>query len=73
MKRFCNPFLSFSAFFLICLAVSGIIQREGQERMQALPAFFVGGGLIISGFIRRTERRKMLLLEIRNSQKMKSF
>ena len=73
MKRFGNPLLSFSALFLVCLATLGIIQREGREKVQSLPAIFVGTGLIIASSIRRTRRRKMLLSEIKDSQEIKSF
>ncbi len=73
MKRFGNPFLSFSAFLLVCLAIAGIIQREGKEKVQTIPAFLVGSGLIIASAIRRTRRRKMLLLEIKDIKKNKSL
>ena len=69
MKRFGNPFLSFAAPLLIMLAILGIVQREGKERVQSLPAFCVGGGLILASAIRRGRRRKMLLFEIRNTEK----
>ena len=68
MKRFGNPFLSLAATFLIVLALFGLLQREGRERVQVIPAISVGGGLIIASLIRRNRRRKMLLFQIRSSQ-----
>ena len=69
MKRFGNPLLSFAAPLLIMLAILGVVQRDRKERVQSLPAFFVGGGLILASAIRRGRRRKMLLFEIRNTEK----
>lgn len=65
MKRFWNPLLSLAAPFLIVLALFGLLQREGRERVQVIPAISVGGGLIIASLIRRNRRRKMLLFKIR--------
>ena len=69
MKRFGNPLLSFAAPLLIMLAILGVVQRDRKERVQSLPAFFVGGGLILASAIRRGRRRKMLLFEIRSTEK----
>ena len=69
MKRFGNPLLSFAAPLLIMLAILGVVQRDRKERVQSLPAFCVGGGLILASAIRRGRRRKMLLFEIRNTEK----
>ncbi len=66
MKRFSNPFLTLGAPFLIVVAMMGLLQREGSDRWQCLPAFIVGFGLIISGALERRGRRKKLLLAIRN-------
>ena len=68
MKRFGNPVISFASAFLVLLAILGLFQRDGREKIQSLPAFFVGGGVIFAGVIRRSRRRKMLLLQIRNSR-----
>ena len=69
MKPIGNYLISLGAPFLILLAVFGLLQREGREKVQALPAGCVGGGLIITSAIRRKNRRKMLLLEILHSNK----
>ncbi len=66
MKRFGNPLLSLAAPFLIAVAIFGLVQRNGSERLQCLPALIVGFGLIISGAFERGNRRKRLFLEIRN-------
>tara|TARA_Y100001968_G_C19377565_1_gene728505 strand:- start:513 stop:731 length:219 start_codon:yes stop_codon:yes gene_type:complete len=72
MKRFGNPLLSFAAFFLILLAILGLFYREGKEKVQTIPSFVVGGGLIIASGMRRTRRRRMLLKEIRTNKKEKN-
>ncbi len=69
MKTFGNPWLSFAAPFLILLAIFGYGQREGSDKVQSIPAFLVGCGLISTGLIRRNRRRRFLLMEIRTSDK----
>ena len=66
MKSFENPILSLSAPFLIIVALIGILQRNGSDRLQTLPALLAGIGLIISGAIERRKHRKKLLMEISN-------
>ena len=66
MKYFGNPLLSLAAPILILISILGLIQRDGSDRLQCLPALLVGFGLIISGAFERRTRRKKLLLEIRN-------
>ena len=73
MKRFGNPLLSFAASFLICLAMLGLMQRQGRDKIQTLPSFLVGSGLVIASFIRRSRRRKILLMEIRKGIEMKTL
>tara|TARA_Y100001968_G_C19402656_1_gene741876 strand:- start:171 stop:377 length:207 start_codon:yes stop_codon:yes gene_type:complete len=63
--------ISFGAPLLISLAILGLVQREGREKIQILPALFVGSGLIMTSAIRLKRRRKMLFFEIRNSQQEK--
>ena len=69
MKKFFNPLLSIAAPFLILVALLGLLQREGNDRLQSLPALLVGVGLIISAALERRVRRKRLLLAIRNRNK----
>ncbi len=66
MKRFVNPFLSLAAPCLVVIATLGLIQRNGSDRLQCLPALIVGFGLIISGPLERRNRRKKLFVEIRS-------
>ena len=65
MKRLGNPLISISAPLLILLAITGFLHREGKDKIQAIPAFIVGSGLVLTGTIRRFRRRRMLLLEIK--------
>ena len=66
MKRFANRLLSLAAPILIIVAVMGLLQREGSDRLQSLPALLVGVGLIISGFFKRRRRRQKLFLTLRD-------
>ncbi len=68
MKHFGNPLLSLAAPFLIFLAIFGFLNRQGSDRLQALPALIVGAGLIISGAMNRSIRRRNLLFAIRRTK-----
>ncbi len=65
MKSFGSPLLSLSAPLLVLTALLGILLREGTDRLQILPALFVGLGLIASGAIGRSRRRQKLLKALR--------
>ena len=67
MKGLRKILLSFGPPFLILMSILGFFQRKGQERLQAVPAFVVGGGLIIASALSRSRRRQMLLFKIRNN------
>ena len=67
MKRFGNPLISIAAPLLVFLAILGFVHREGRAKVQVIPAFVVGSGLVLTGTIRRLRRRRMLLLEIKNN------
>ena len=71
MKRFYNPLLSFSAPFLIVVAIFSFSQRGGKDKIQALPALLVGSGLILSGAFERRRRRKQLLVALKNTNESK--
>jgi len=73
MKRLGNPLISISAPLLILLAITGFLHREGKDKIQAIPAFIVGSGLVLTGTIRRFRRRRMLLLEIKKDMKDQNF
>ena len=65
MNRLGNPLISISAPLLILLAITGFLHREGQDKMQAIPALVVGSGLVFTGAVRRFRRRRMLFIEIK--------
>ena len=73
MNRLGNPLISISAPLLILLAITGFFHREGKDRIQALPALVVGGGLVLTGAVRRFRRRRMLFLEIKKDMNDQSF
>ena len=73
MKRLGNPLISISAPLLILLAITGFLHREGKEKIQVIPAFVVGSGLVLTGTIRRFRRRRMLLLEIKKDINDQNF
>ena len=65
MKKMTYSLLSLAAPLLIFEAILGIFQRDGSDRLQALPAVCVGAGLIVSGALGRRRRRRKLLIAIR--------
>ncbi len=67
MNRLGNPLISISAPLLILLAITGFLHREGNDKIQAIPALIVGNGLILTGAVRRFRRRRMLFLEIKKN------
>ncbi len=73
MKRLGNPLISISAPLLILLAITGLIHREGKDKIQAIPALVVGSGLVLTGMVRRFRRRRMLLFEITKDMNDQSF
>ena len=73
MNRLGNPLISISAPLLILLAITGFLHREGKDKIQAIPAFLVGSGLILTGGVRRFRRRRMLFLEIKKDLHDQTF
>ena len=73
MKRLGNPLISISAPLLILLAITGFFHREGKDKIQAIPAFVVGSGLVLTGAVRRLRRRRMLFLEIKKDMNDQRF
>ena len=73
MKRLGNPLISISAPLLILLAITGFLHREGKDKIQVIPGFVVGSGLVLTGTVRRFRRRRMLLLEIKKDLNDKKF
>lgn len=70
--RLGNPLISFAAPLLIILALIGFLQRRGNDWVHSVPALFIGGGLILTGSLRRSRRRRMLLVQLRTSKKDES-
>ncbi len=66
MKNSKNLFLSLAAPCLVFISLLGFFYRKGNDRVQAVPALFVGIGLIFSNAFGRTKRRKKLLNEMLN-------
>ena len=73
MNRLGNPLISISAPFLILLAITGFLHREGKDKIQVIPALVVGSGLVLTGAARRFSRRRMLFLEIKKDMNDKNF
>ena len=66
MKNSNNFFLSLAAPCLVFISLLGFFHRKDNDRVQVLPALFVGIGLIFSNAFARTKRRKKLLNEMLN-------
>ena len=73
MKRLGKPLISIAAPLLILLAITGFLHREGKDKIQAIPALVVGGGLVLTGAARRFRRRRMLFLEIKKDMNDQNF
>ena len=68
MKRVSTSLVSLGAPLLIILALVAVQQRQGRDRVQALPAALVGTGLVISSSIVRRRQRARLLAALRSSR-----
>ena len=68
MRRTVTIWLSFGAPLMILLAVLASQQRQGSDRVQALPAVLVGSGLTISSAVGRRRRRGKLLNALLSSR-----
>ena len=66
MKRSNKFWLSLAAPCLVLISILGFFHRKGNDRVQSIPALFVGIGLICSNSFGRTKRRKKLLNEMLN-------
>lgn len=65
MKQLMPIALSLGPPLLIVLAVVASQQRQGKDRIQALPSVLVGSGLIISSAVGRRRRRARLLVDVK--------
>jgi hypothetical protein len=70
-QAFCRPLmealLALSAPLLVLVALLVLSQRQGQERIQALPALAIGTGLAVTSQVRRRHRRRALLQALHQS------
>ena len=73
MNRLGNPLISISAPLRILLAITGVLHRDGKDKIQAIPALVVGSGLVVTGAVRRFRRRRMLFLEIKKDMNDQNF
>ena len=73
MNRLGNPLISISAPLLILIAITGFLHRDGKDKIQAIPAFVFGSGLVLTGTIRRFRRRRMLLKETKKAMNDQNF
>ena len=67
MKFSSNYVLSFGAPMLLLISMLGLIPREDSNRLQLLPSFCIGSGLIISGAFARRRRRADLLISLKKT------
>lgn len=63
-----HVWLSLAAPLLVLLGIAAMLQREGSDQLQALPAILVGLGLVISAVVGRRRRRSRLLRALRSSR-----
>ncbi len=73
MRRLGNPLISISAPLLILLAITGFLHRDDKDKIQTIPAFVVGSGLVLTGTVRRFRRRRMLLREIKKDMNDQNY
>jgi flagellar biogenesis protein FliO len=66
-RQLLETLLALSAPLLIVLALVLLLQRQGRERMQVLPALAIGIALGASSRVSRGRRRRALLQALRQS------
>jgi hypothetical protein len=60
--------LALSSPLLILLALLVMLQRQGADRLPALPALVIGSGLLTTSWLRRRSRRAQLLRTLREER-----
>lgn len=60
--------LALSSPLLIAMGVLAVLHRSGSDRIQALPALLIGGGLLATSWLRRRKRRGELLRALRQER-----
>ena len=68
MTRLSVSFVSLGAPLLLMLALVAVQQRQGRDRIQALPAVLVGTGLMIGSAVGRRRHRARILSALRSSR-----
>ena len=64
-RRWLEVLLALSAPLLILLSLVLLLQRQGRERIQVLPALAIGASLAMSSRLSRRRRRRALLNALR--------
>jgi len=49
------------------LALLALLDRQGRDRLAALPALVIGGGLMVTSRVHRRHRRHALLMALRST------
>ena len=62
-----HALLALSAPLLVLVALVVGLQRQGRDRLQALPALAIGSSLLITTRVQRHRRRRALLQALRQS------
>jgi hypothetical protein len=60
--------LALSSPLLIGLALVVLLQRQGSDRVQAIPALLIGSGLLVTSTLRWRRRRSKLLAALRHDE-----
>jgi Protein of unknown function (DUF3188) len=55
---------------LLLLALGGLLQRQGVERLQALPTLLIGSGLLVASAEGYRRRRHRLLRALRDPSEL---
>ena len=66
-RAWLQGWLAVAAPLLIVLAVLGLLQRRGADRLQAVPALLIGSGLVASSVVGRRRHRRRVLQALRQS------
>jgi hypothetical protein len=59
--------LALSAPLLVLLALLTLLQRQGSDRLQAVPPLLIGTGLLLSSALGRRRQRRRLLQALRQT------
>jgi peptidoglycan/LPS O-acetylase OafA/YrhL len=68
LPRFRAALLALSSPLLILLALLVMLQRQGADRLPAVPALVIGAGLLATSWLQRRRRRAELLRVLREER-----